>query len=161
MTNKTLMLVFALVITAVASGCASITRGSKDALTIETEPSGANCTLSTGQVCSSTPCTLRMPRKSEGTASCKLEGYADASGNWTHKTAGSGAAGMAGNVLLGGLIGVAVDAGTGATQDLTPNPLRITMRKLGDVVEEPEAVEVVSTEPETTKNAPAKKSINY
>lgn len=30
---------------------------------------------------------------------------------------------MAGNVLVGGLIGVGVDAASGATKDLRPNPL--------------------------------------
>ena len=38
-----------------------------------------------------------------------------------------GSAGMAGNVILGGLIGAAVDANNGATQDLVPNPLRVTL----------------------------------
>lgn len=41
----------------------------------------------------------------------------------THRTAGAGGAGMAGNVILGGLIAAAVDANSGATQDLVPNPL--------------------------------------
>jgi len=30
---------------------------------------------------------------------------------------------MAGNVLVGGIIGAAVDAGTGAMNDLVPNPV--------------------------------------
>jgi len=40
---------------------------------------------------------------------------------------GAGAAGMAGNVILGGLIGAAVDAGSGAMKDLKPNPVKVTM----------------------------------
>ena len=121
-----------ILITFLATGCASITRGNKDALTIETIPPGAECSLSTGEVCKSTPCTFRLPRKSTGVATCELRGYIATAGSWTHKTAGSGAAGMAGNVLFGGLIGVAVDAGTGATQDITPNPLVIHLLKETD-----------------------------
>lgn len=40
---------------------------------------------------------------------------------------GAGAAGMAGNVLIGGVIGAGVDAGTGATKDLRPNPLSVQL----------------------------------
>ena len=45
--------------------------------------------------------------------------------------AGAGAAGMAGNIVLGGLIGAAVDAGTGATKQLKPNPVKVTLVPLG------------------------------
>lgn len=109
------------------TGCASMTRGTWDVLNLETVPAGAECNLSNGMVCASTPCALRMKRKSEGQAVCKKEGYQDGIGNWTNKTAGAGAAGMAGNVLLGGIIGAGIDAGSGATKDLTPNPLVITL----------------------------------
>ncbi|MFK7731666.1 MAG: hypothetical protein AB8B48_08615 [Pseudomonadales bacterium] len=34
---------------------------------------------------------------------------------------------MAGNVILGGLIGAGIDAGTGAMKDLTPNPVQISL----------------------------------
>ena len=34
---------------------------------------------------------------------------------------------MAGNVIVGGLIGVAVDAMSGATKKLTPNPVKLTL----------------------------------
>ncbi|MFC5385149.1 hypothetical protein ACFPLB_04115 [Aquamicrobium segne] len=40
---------------------------------------------------------------------------------------GEGAAGLAGNVLIGGLIGVGVDAATGATLDHYPNPAHILL----------------------------------
>jgi len=42
---------------------------------------------------------------------------------------------MAGNVLFGGLIGAAVDAGSGAMHDLVPNPVDVRMvpLNLGDM----------------------------
>jgi hypothetical protein len=112
-----------------ASGCATITRGSKDVLNIETTPQGAQCSLSNGYYCASTPCSIEMPRKSQGVVTCDKDGYVTGTGNFTNKTAGAGAAGMAGNVLVGGLIGAAVDGGTGAMKDLTPNPIQITLEK--------------------------------
>ena len=43
---------------------------------------------------------------------------------------GGGGAGMAGNVILGGGIGAILDANNGATQELVPNPLKVTLEKL-------------------------------
>ena len=34
---------------------------------------------------------------------------------------------MAGNILLGGVIGAVVDSNTGAMHNLTPNPLHVTL----------------------------------
>ena len=36
---------------------------------------------------------------------------------------------MAGNLVLGGLIGLGTDAVTGATKDLVPNPMEFTLEK--------------------------------
>lgn len=51
------------------------------------------------------------------------------------QVSGGGGAGMAGNVLFGGLIGAAVDAGSGAMHDLVPNPVDVRMvpLNLGDM----------------------------
>jgi hypothetical protein len=70
---------------------------------------------------------MTLPRRSNFTVDLTKDGYEDVQANVTNTTSGAGAAGMAGNVLVGGIIGIAVDATTGATQDLTPNPLSITM----------------------------------
>ncbi|MFZ2030377.1 MAG: PEGA domain-containing protein [Vitreimonas sp.] len=108
--------------------CATVTRGMHEAFTVETEPSGAMVETSNGLHCDATPCTFaRVERKAEFTVTITKPGYRTWSGNVTHHTAGAGAAGMAGNVLVGGLIGVGVDATSGATQDLTPNPLHVAL----------------------------------
>jgi hypothetical protein len=111
-----------------AAGCATITRGSNQAFTVESEPSGAHVSTSLGLTCDATPCTFpRVSRESEFQVTITKPGYRTWTGNVSHSTAGGGAAGMAGNVILGGLIGAAVDANSGATQDLVPNPLRVTL----------------------------------
>lgn len=68
-----------------------------------------------------------MSRKSEFTAEIKKPGYKTANVSVSHKTAGAGAAGVAGNVLVGGLIGIGVDMATGASQDLVPNPVNVKL----------------------------------
>ena len=131
-----------------AAGCATITRGQHQAFTVETEPSGAHVSTSLGLTCDATPCTFpRVARESEFSVTITKPGYRTWTGNVSHSTAGSGAAGMAGNVILGGLIGAAVDANSGATQDLVPNPLHVTL--------EAEVTPAAAVAPEAAPAAPA------
>lgn len=111
----------------ILSGCATVTRGSKDVLEIKTTPAGAQVQTSNGFSCSSTPCAIKMPRRSEFVVDITRPGCKPMDVNVTHKTADGGAAGVAGNVLVGGIIGLGVDAATGASQDLVPNPVEVTL----------------------------------
>lgn len=106
------------------ASCATVTRGTRTAFVVETVPSGAQVRLSSGQECSATPCTFaQISREAEFSVTVSKAGYETTTHAVTHRTAGAGGAGMAGNVILGGLIGAAIDANSGATQDLVPNPL--------------------------------------
>ncbi|WP_298328722.1 PEGA domain-containing protein [Asticcacaulis sp.] len=111
------------------SGCATITRGTNDVFVVETFPVGASVKTSNGYFCDSTPCSLKMPRKSEFTVTITKAGYKTWTGNVTNKVSGAGGAGMAGNVLVGGIIGAAVDGSNGSMLDLVPNPLVVTLEK--------------------------------
>ena len=112
----------------VLSGCATVTRGTNDALVVNSSPQGAQVELSNGMSCTSTPCVFRLPRKSNLAVKVSKAGCQTVTTNVTHKTAGSGAAGVAGNVVLGGVIGLGVDAISGASQDLVPNPVEVTLQ---------------------------------
>ncbi|MDB5496631.1 MAG: hypothetical protein JWP28_662 [Phenylobacterium sp.] len=109
------------------AGCATITRGTNDTWTVNTTPTGAGVRTSNQLACDSTPCTFRMARKSEFDVTITKPGYKIWTGHITHHVAGGGGAGMAGNVLFGGLIGAGVDVSTGAMMDLVPNPLNVAL----------------------------------
>jgi uncharacterized protein YceK len=109
------------------SGCATITRGTSDTWTVNTTPSGAAVTTSNQFSCKATPCTFKMPRKAEFAVTISKPGYKTWSGQVTHHVSAAGGAGMAGNVLLGGIIGAGVDAYSGAMMSLVPNPLSVTL----------------------------------
>jgi hypothetical protein len=47
--------------------------------------------------------------------------------NVTNHNSNEGGAAMAGNCLLGGCIGAGIDAGSGATLDLKPNPINVDL----------------------------------
>ncbi len=96
---------------------------------VESNPPGAAIKTSNGFKCAATPCTFKMQRKEGFSVTAELEGYLPARETVTSNLAGGGAAGMAGNVLVGGIIGIGVDAMSGATQELSPNPLIIDLIK--------------------------------
>ena len=117
-----------------SAACATVTRGTTEAWTVETDPGGAAVKTTAGFACDATPCTFKMSRKAEFDVTITKPGYKTVNTRVTHQTAGAGAAGMAGNVLVGGLIGVGIDAVSGATQELKPNPLVIKLEAEGQTV---------------------------
>ena len=110
------------------SACATVTRGATTPFTVESEPSGAAVRTSTGFTCPATPCTFKMPRKDAFEITVTKGGYQPSVTKVETKVAGAGAARMAGNVIAGGIIGIGIDATSGAMNDLVPNPLRVTLQ---------------------------------
>ena len=115
------------------SGCASITRGTNEAFVIETKPSGASVSLSSGLSCVS-PCSLRVKRRSDFVVTIKMDGYETVNSNVTSSVDGGGSAAMAGNLFVGGIIGAGIDAGTGAMHSQRPNPLVVELKLLDDQI---------------------------
>ncbi len=130
------------------AGCATITRGTRDTLVILTDPPGAEVQLSNGLRCT-TPCSLAVARSESLVAEITKAGFEPVRATITPRVAGAGAAGMAGNVILGGLIGAAIDAGSGAMYDLVPNPLEVRLVP----VAEDRAAEKPSPAPESASEA--------
>ncbi len=108
------------------SGCATMARSSTQTFVIETEPSGASIELSSGVSCES-PCSLKLKRKKEFTATLSKEGYAPLTTEVSSGISGAGAAGLAGNLIGFNFVGLAVDATTGAAKNLYPNPLIVRL----------------------------------
>lgn len=158
--NRTMRLCGVLLCAASLSACATVTRGTRQAYVIETDPPGANVSLSTGQTCV-TPCALRLPRKHGFTAHITRDGYEPVEATVVSGISGGGGAAMAGNVILGGLIGAAIDGSNGSMNDLRPNPLRVSMVPLAAAaaaVTEPEAGPAEAAEAPAEPAAPAQPS---
>jgi hypothetical protein len=115
------------------AACATITRGTKDAWEVTSEPAGAKVVTSHGYSCEATPCAIKMPRKSQFTATLTKPGYKAATITVSNRVKGGGGAAMAGNLLAGGIIGAGVDASNGSMLDLVPNPAHVALqRELAD-----------------------------
>lgn len=123
--------------------CATVTRGTNDSVEFTSTPSEAkfsvtNVKTSEQQECIS-PCELKLSRKGTFDVKATKEGYVEHSGNLTPGISGGGTAGMAGNLLLGGVVGAGVDAATGAMNNLNPNPYNAVLEKLSKNSPAPEA----------------------
>jgi hypothetical protein len=113
-------------------GCASVTRGTTENISIATTPAGATADVSGLEIpiACVTPCVVQAKRNADITVTINKEGYEPQTIPLTKEVPGSGAAGFAGNLLAGGLIGMGVDAATGAAQDHKPNPVIVTLHPL-------------------------------
>ena len=119
--------IFPLASALIISGCATVTQGTKDALVVNSDPEEAQVQLSNGQSCVSTPCVFSVPRKESFTVTISKAGCKSRIVNVTSKMATAGGTALAGNVILGGVIGLGVDAATGASKELVPNPVEVNL----------------------------------
>lgn len=131
-------------VVATASACATITRGSTEDVQFISSPSGATVKTTNGSSCT-TPCTLKFDRRETFVATFTL-GTQEKKVAVETEVAGGGAAGVAGNVLVGGVIGVGVDVATGAGLDHVPNPVTVTFDPEPPAPAETEAPAQVETE---------------
>lgn len=126
--------------------CATVTRGTKEAMVVQSTPVGATVTVSNDKmeapVTCKTPCSVELKRKRGFDVRIEKEGYETVEAKVATQVSRGGAAGMAGNVLVGGLIGAAVDGTSGAMNEFNPNPLVVTMVP----VKAPEAIAETMTE---------------
>lgn len=127
----------------VTSGCGTIVRGTTQEIAIDSSPQGAIIQASNGMG-GTTPMSIKADRDTALTVKISKDGYKDHSTILTPHVSGGGAAGLAGNILAGGIIGAAVDAGSGAMYDLSPDRVFTVLEKDEHVFENAEKVERVA-----------------
>jgi hypothetical protein len=117
---------FAIIALPALAGCGTVTRGTTEQVQILSNPPDAVATTSLGHSCR-TPCTLTIGRKDEFTVSVRKDGFEPAQVPVTTEVAGAGGAAFAGNLLVGGIVGMGTDAITGAALDHAPNPVSVAL----------------------------------
>jgi hypothetical protein len=108
-------------------GCSSIIEGRSQEIVINTNPSGATCTLvrndmPVGTVAATPSAILIEKTKYDITVKCNKDGYQEAT--YFDKSGAAGA--TVGNIILGGGIGWAIDSATGSDNKYD-SPLNITL----------------------------------
>jgi len=112
------------------AACASATRGWHEQISIATTPSGAEATITGGELplACVTPCAVQVKRADDISITFNKPGYESQVVILTREVVTQGAAGFAGNLLLGGVVGMAVDGVSSAAMDHKPNPVIVTLQ---------------------------------
>ena len=114
-------IIAAIVLALCLAGCATITKGTTQIVVVNTPGvPGASCTLTSGAIGSQTvvtPATINLAKGSDNiSVRCTKECYEDGVGVIASNLEGM----AAGNIILGGVIGLGVDAASGAMNKYQP-----------------------------------------
>lgn len=106
--------------------CATIVNGTYQKISVSSTPTGASVTVD-GVNVGGTPVILELKRKDDHMVRLTMDGYQPFEMPITCSVSGW----VWGNILFGGLIGLAVDAGTGGMYKLTPEQIHAQMGNAG------------------------------
>jgi uncharacterized protein YceK len=116
--------VSAIALSLALSACASIMHGTSQDVGISSTPTSASVTVDNAAK-GQTPYVAKLSRKDNHIIHIAADGYDPADLTLTRSTSGW----VWGNLLFGGIIGLAVDAITGGLYKLTPEQLSATLAK--------------------------------
>lgn len=119
-------IVLAMALAAFCGGCATVLRGTTEGVGFNSTPSGAEVHTSNGLGCV-TPCTLTINKNEEFIATFEKPGFVPQQIPVSREVVGGGVAATAGNIIAGGIIGLGVDAATGAGYQHVPNPVSVVL----------------------------------
>ncbi len=120
----------------IVANCSTIVEGTDQSVSVITEPTGARCELerkgTVVAIVNPTPGTAQVDKSKDNIAvECQKDGYQRTVAPLLSKFQGM----TFGNILFGGLIGLAVDASSGAMNEYPPS---ITLHLPPEVFESPE-----------------------
>jgi hypothetical protein len=121
-------IITALALSICLGGCATVTRGTTETVGFDSSPSGAEMRASNGLACT-TPCSLVAKRNESFVAAFTKPGLIPQQVTVDTVIVGEGVAAAAGNAVVGGLVGLSVDAITRAGFNHWPNPVSVTLER--------------------------------
>ncbi|MFM1884962.1 MAG: hypothetical protein RL026_119 [Pseudomonadota bacterium] len=110
--------------------CASLRPPPLDLVEISTDPDAATVLSPDGQRCT-TPCSLELARDRDWRLRVQREGYQPVDVTVRSVQGGREVRPVAGNVVIGGQLGLGLDAATGATRRLEPAVIRLQLERHG------------------------------
>ena len=116
-------------------GCATIVSGTTQKVSVTSQPSGAKVTAD-GKMTAITPTEFTLERKTGHILEFSKEGYKNATVLLKQSMNGMGF----GNVLLGGIIGIGVDAVSGADWKLVPERVDLALEPGQGLSESPKFI---------------------
>lgn len=108
------------------TSCATITRGVHEKFRVESDPPGAKAELSSGER-GTTPVMFVKKRKENFDVTVSKPGFISQSVQVRSNFSPTGGGAMAGSLVAASVVGVGVDALSGASLSLYPNPVRVRL----------------------------------
>lgn len=137
-------LVLALAFVATQAGCGTIFGGSSQEVSISSSPGSAEVEFDHLNRTVTTPTEIELKRGNSYKLTFSKEGYETETASIESSLRGGI---LALDILFSGLVGVAVDAGTGAWNSLSPENVSVSLDKADRAAAGPESVDVrLSTE---------------
>ena len=123
---KVVVVATGVVLSLLVAGCASIMHGTSQDIGFSSTPTGATITVD-NQTHGKTPSVVKLSRKDHHLVRIDLDGYQPFEVTITRSVSGW----VWGNIVFGGLIGLAVDAISGGLYKLSPEQLHAELSKEG------------------------------
>jgi hypothetical protein len=107
----------------VLSGCATIVHGTREQVQIDSTPEGADVVIDDSEQSVTTPATVKLARRRSHTLVFHKAGFQDATAHLTSSPSGW----VLGNIISGGVVGIAIDASDGAASKLSSDRAAVTL----------------------------------
>ena len=129
MTIRAILTTFLLALSSVVSGCATIVHlGGNEELNVSSEPAGAKVAID-GTERGVTPLATKVERKKDHAVVLTKEGFEENQSRVESHLSWW----VAGNVILGGLVGILVDVLSGGGYTIEPDAVAVTLKPIEGV----------------------------
>ena len=112
------------------TGCATVLHGTTQKIPVNTNPNGALVLVDNAHEFT-TPCTIPLERNRDHRVRIEMSGYETMEFQITRQPTGK----AVNNIWIGGLIGLGVDAVTGADNMLVPDSIYVTLRPTANMLD--------------------------
>ena len=112
------------------NGCATSLQGTKQKVTVNSQPQNAEVVTSHGFGCDATPCSFYVPRNRSFELNVAKPGFSTKTVKVDSILSGVGTAQSAGSILLGGVIAGGYDVYKGSVWELSPNSVNVKLENM-------------------------------
>ena len=129
---KSFLLIFSIGI----SACATASQGTKQKITVNSNPQNAEVVTSHGYGCDETPCSFYVPRNSSFEMKVSKAGFSTKKVKVKTIVSGVGTAQSLGSVVLGGVVAGGYDIYKGAIFEISPNKVNVELENMSVLLHE-------------------------
>tara|TARA_Y200000002_G_scaffold217310_1_gene179288 strand:+ start:126 stop:590 length:465 start_codon:yes stop_codon:yes gene_type:complete len=118
------------------SACATASQGTKQKITVNSNPQNAEVVTSHGYGCDETPCSFYVPRNSSFEMKVSKAGFSTKIVKVKTIVSGVGAAKSLGSVVLGGVVAGGYDIYKGSILEISPNKVYVELENMSVLLHE-------------------------